>query len=470
MGKLINFAAIFSIITYTTLMPKDIRVRRGLDIKLVGEAERSISPVPRASLYALIPDDFHGETPKLLLREGAEVKAGTAVFYAKRDARIKVAAPVSGEIVEIVRGARRKILEIRILADRDRMEYETLTPPDISRASAESLKAFMCDSGLWPYVRQRPYAVVANPDDTPRDIYISGFDSHPLAPDYAFSLRADREAIATAVTVLRKLTKGKVHISLRPDDADSPLRDMEGVVYHQVRGMHPAGNVGVQIHHTAPINRGEKVWTIQAPDLAIIGRAFLKGVFAPERVVAVAGSGVEHPKYHRVLAGAQISSILGDNLKPGKERLISGNPLTGVKLEPDGFLHWYHNQLTVIPEGDQYKFMGWLLPDSKRFSISRAGFFSWLTPHKRYDLTTNTNGEHRALVVTGLYEKVFPFAIYPMQLLKATLAKDIEGMEQLGIYEVAPEDYALPEFVCASKTDCQAIIREGLDLMLKEVG
>ena len=451
-------------------MSKDIRVKRGLDVSLVGAAERAVVPAPRSSLYALLPEDFHGEVPKLLLREGTEVKAGTPVFHLKRDARIQVVSPVSGEVVEVVRGDKRKVLEIRILADSGEMEYEPLNPPDVSKASPQVLKNFLCRSGLWPYVQQRPYAVVAYPGDRPRDIYISGFDSHPLAPDYTFSLKEKRAEIAAAIAVLKKLTPGKVHISLRSSDEDSPLSGLEGVVYHSVFGPHPAGNVGVQIHHTHPLNPGEKLWTLQAPDLAIIGHAFLKGVFSPERVVAVTGSQIERPQYHQVLAGAQIRSILGDGAKPGKKRLISGNPLTGVRVAETGFLHWYHNQLTAIPEGDAYQFMGWLLPDRKRFSVSRAGFFSWLRPNEKYDLTTNTNGENRALVLTGLYEKVFPFSIYPMQLLKATLTKDIERMEQLGIYEVAPEDYALPEFVCVSKTDCQAIIREGLDLMVREVG
>ncbi len=451
-------------------MSGDIRLKRGLDIRLTGESEPSIAAVPKSSIYTVTPDDFHGETPKLLLGVGAEVKAGTPIFYAKRDERIQVVSPVSGEVVEIRRGARRKVLAIRILADRNRMDYEALRPPAVSGSSAEALKAFLCRSGLWPYIQQRPYAIVANPDDEPRDIYISGFDSHPLAPDYAFSLRDKRAEIRAAVAVLNRLTQGEVHISLRPSDVDSPLCGMAGVAYHRVQGPHPAGNVGVQIHHTRPISPGEKIWTVQASDLAVIGHAFLKGVFSPERVVAFAGSEVKHPRYYRVLAGAQIASITAGNLKPGDKRLISGNPLTGIKVGEEGFLHWYHNQVTAIPEGNAYRFMGWLLPDGKRFSLSRAGFFSWLRPNKKYALTTNTNGEHRALVITGLYEKVFPFDVYPMELLKATLTKDIDRMERLGIYEVAPEDYALPEFVCPSKTECQSIIREGLDLMIKEIG
>ncbi|MEH0007539.1 MAG: Na(+)-translocating NADH-quinone reductase subunit A [Flavobacteriales bacterium] len=451
-------------------MSKDIRFRRGLDIKLTGESVPSIAAAPKSSVYAITPDDFHGETPKLLLGEGAEVKAGTPLFYTKRDARIKVVSPVSGEVVEIQRGARRKIMEIRILADRDRIDYEAFRVPVISNSSAEALKAFLCRSGLWPYIRQRPYAIVANPDDEPRDIYISGFDSHPLAPDYTFSLRDKRAEIAKAVAVLKRLTPGQVHISLRASDTDSPLGGMDGIAYHRVHGPHPAGNVGVQIHHTRPINPGEKVWTVQAPDLVVIGHAFVKGVFSPERVVALAGSQVKQPKYYRALAGAQISSITAGNVKTGGKRLISGNPLTGTQVREEGFLRWYHNQITAIPEGNAHRFMGWLLPDRKRFSLSRAGFFSWLTPNKRYALDTNTNGEHRALVVTGLYEKVFPFDLYPMELLKATLTKDIDRMEKLGIYEIAPEDYALPEFVCPSKTECQSIIREGLDLMIEEVG
>ncbi len=317
---------------------------------------------------------------------------------------------------------------------------------------------------------QRPYGIIADPCDTPRAVFISAFDSAPLAPDYNYVL-ADRGAdLQKGVEVMQRLTAGKVHLSVRAK-AEGRMTQLAGVETHLFAGKHPVGNVGVQIHHIAPIDKGEVVWTVNIQDLAIIGRLFREGRVDMTKTVAVAGSEVVKPHYCRIVAGASVASILGRNVKPQKEgdrvRIISGNVLTGVKTAADGFISFYANQLTVIPEGDKYELLGWAMPRFDKFSVSRA-YFSWLCPRKKYNLDTNMNGGERPFVVTGLYERYLPMDIYPMYLLKACLAGDIEKMENLGIYEVTEEDFALCEFVDPSKIEIQQIIRDGINLMIRE--
>ena len=451
-------------------MSNDIRIRKGLDISLLGSAEKRTKELPLASLYCLKPSDFHLVIPKLVAREGAVVKAGDAIFYDKRDERVLFPSPVSGTITEIVRGERRKILEIRITPD-NIQSFQDFGKKNVVDLSAEQIKAHLLQSGCWPFIKQRPYDVIANPDGKPKAIFVSACKTNPLAPDYDYVLKGKEQALQTALTALSKLTTGKVHVSVFKDSSLSPFRNLKDIEIHNVSGPHPAGNVSTQIAHISPINKGEVVWVVAPQDLVVIGELFLTGKLNLTRTVALTGSQVENPHYVTAIAGAQISGVVGAQVKDATNtRIISGDVLTGHKVDEKGFLGYYDDQITAIPEGNDYDLFGWAKPISNKISLTRALTFSWLNPKKKYNLNTNTNGEHRAFVVTGMYEEVFPLDIYPMQLLKACLYKDLDELENLGAYEVAPEDFALTEFVCVSKQPHQQIIREGLDLMIQELG
>jgi NADH:ubiquinone oxidoreductase, Na(+)-translocating, A subunit len=451
-------------------MSNDIRIRKGLDISLLGSAEKRTKELPLASLYCLKPSDFHLVIPKLVAREGAVVKAGDTIFYDKRDERVLFPSPVSGTITEIVRGERRKILEIRITPD-NMQSFQDFGKKNVVDLSAEQIKAHLLQSGCWPFIKQRPYDVIANPDGQPKAIFVSACKTNPLAPDYDYVLKGKEQALQTALTALSKLTTGKVHVSVFKDSSLSPFRNLKDIEIHNVSGPHPAGNVSTQIAHISPINKGEVVWVVTPQDLVVIGELFLTGKLNLTRTVALTGSQVENPHYVTAIAGAQISGVVGAQVKDATNtRIISGDVLTGHKVDEKGFLGYYDDQITAIPEGNDYDLFGWAKPISNKISLTRALTFSWLNPKKKYNLNTNTNGEHRAFVVTGMYEEVFPLDIYPMQLLKACLYKDLDELENLGAYEVAPEDFALTEFVCVSKQPHQQIIREGLDLMMAELG
>ena len=451
-------------------MSNDIRIRKGLDISLLGSAEKQTKELPLASLYCLKPSDFHMVIPKLVAREGAVVKAGDTIFYDKRDERVLFPSPVSGTITEIVRGERRKILEIRITPD-NVQSFQDFGKKNVVDLSAEQIKAHLLQSGCWPFIKQRPYDVIANPDGKPKAIFVSACKTNPLAPDYDYVLKGKEQALQTALTALSKLTTGKVHVSVFKDSSLSPFRNLKDIEIHNVSGPHPAGNVSTQIAHISPINKGEVVWVVTPQDLVVIGELFLTGKLNLTRTVALTGSQVENPHYVTAIAGAQISGVVGAQVKDATNtRIISGDVLTGHKVDEKGFLGYYDDQITAIPEGNDYDLFGWAKPISNKISLTRALTFSWLNPKKKYNLNTNTNGEHRAFVVTGMYEEVFPLDIYPMQLLKACLYKDLDELENLGAYEVAPEDFALTEFVCVSKQPHQQIIRNGLDLMMDELG
>ncbi len=450
-------------------MSKIITLRKGLDIKLQGEAQESLSDAPQAAEYAVSPLDFEGVTPKLLVKAGDAVKAGTPLFFSKSDERVLFTSPVSGTVAAINRGEKRKVLSVTVTPD-SRPGYEEFPRLDVRSASRDEIVGLLLRSGLWPLIVQRPYGILADPSVAPKAIFVSAFDSAPLAPDYNFVLRAEQKNLQTGIEVLRKLSAGKVHLSVRAQ-SEGQIAVLSGAEVHTFRGKHPVGNVGVQIHHIDPINRGDVVWTVNIQDLAIIGRLFNEGRVNMSRIVAVTGSEVVNPHYVRTIAGARVDSILGGNVRPQKEgdsvRIIAGNVLTGRKTPMEGFLGYYANQLTVIPEGDKYELLGWAMPRLKKFSVSRA-YFSWLCPEKAYRLDTNMNGGERPFVVTGLYEKYLPMDIYPMYLLKACLAGDVEKMENLGIYEVVEEDFALCEVVDPSKIGIQQIIRDGINLMIKE--
>lgn len=451
-------------------MSNDIRIKKGLDIKLLGEAHKTIENAIISNYCIVHPKDFHSITPKLIAKEGARLKAGETIFYSKVDERVKFVSPVSGEIIEIVRGPKRRVDAIKIQADKQQ-EFVEHGKFDIESATPETIKSHLLASGCWVFVKQRPYDVIANPDKLPKSIFISGYATAPLAADLDFALQGKEAEIQAAITALAKLTKGKVHVGVNAKGS-SVFSNLSGVVTHKLSGPHPSGNVGTMINKIDPINKGETIWTVTAQDLVIIGELLLTGRFNAERVIALAGSSVKKPRYFRTKIGAEIATMVYDNgiERDANARIISGNVLSGKEIKPDGALDYYSNVITAIPEGNDYDLFGWNKPVFNKVSTSRALTFSWLTPNKKYDLNTNTNGEHRAFVVTGNYEEVFPLDIYPMQLLKACMYKDLDEMEALGMYEVAPEDFALTEFICVSKQPHQKIIREGLDLMLKEIG
>ncbi|CAM1349148.1 Na(+)-translocating NADH-quinone reductase subunit A [Tenacibaculum insulae] len=450
-------------------MSKDIRIKKGLDIKLVGDAEPVTTQLALGGTFAVQPDDFHGVIPKVLAKEGTEVKAGEALFHSKSDERILFSSPVSGKITEIVRGARRKVLAFKITADAQQ-QYKDFGKKDVAAMSGEQVKDHLLASGCWPFVKQRPYDVVADPNQAPKAIFVSAYASAPLSADYDYTLKGKEAELQAALAALAKLTAGKVHVSVAKNSTTSPLKGMKGVELHNVSGPHPVGNVSTQIAQIDPINKGEVVWVVTPQDLVIIGEVLLTGKFNATRTVALTGSKFSKPQYVTALAGANIADIVKGNLNNDNTRVISGNVLSGTQVSEEGYLGYYENVVTAIPEGDDYELFGWNKPVFNKVSTSRAFTFSWLNPKKKYDLNTNTNGEHRAFVVTGSYEEVFPLDIYPMQLLKACMYKDLDEMEGLGAYEIAPEDFALTEFICVSKQPHQKIIREGLDLMREELG
>jgi Na+-transporting NADH:ubiquinone oxidoreductase subunit A len=397
------------------------------------------------------------------------VQAGDTIFYSKSNELIKFVSPVSGTLTKIERGAKRVITQIVIEADvQDTFkDFGSLNP---DTASPEAIKTRLLESGCWPFILQRPYAVIADTEQAPRDIFVSGVNTAPLANDLDFSLNGKEKQLQAALTALSRLTTGKVHVGVAKSGT-SPFKGLKDIVLHSVSGPHPVGNVGTQINKIAPVNKNELVWTVAPQDLVIIGELLLTGKFNPERTIALAGSEVKTPKYYKTRIGAEAATFLYDSgLKDENVRIISGDVLTGKKISPKGHLGYYSNTVTVIPEGNDYELFGWNKPVFDKISTSRALTFSWLTPNKKYDLDTNTNGEHRAFVVTGSYEEVFPLDMYPLQMLKACMVKDLDQMEALGMYEVAPEDFALTEFVCVSKQPHQQIIRNGLDLMYKEIG
>lgn len=450
-------------------MSKHIQINKGLDINLFGVAHYITSEGILSNTYAINLDDFYGLTPKVLIKQGDKVKIGETLFCDKNQPRVHFVSPVSGEVVEIVRGARRRIEQIKIRAGEEQ-EYSIGEVLDWDKADAGAIRSFLLERGGWPFIKQRPYDSIADPDVIPKAIFISGYTTAPLAANVDYTLRDKHRKMQVAIDALHKLTPGRIHLCMGASGF-LPWEKLKRVTLHKVEGPHPAGLVGTQINKIDPLKKGEVVWTIAPQDLPILGELLLTGKFKAERVVAVAGSGVTSPKYYRIKIGAELSPLLeASGIQQGKFRIINGDVLTGTKTTPKGHLGYYNNTVTVIPEGDDYEFFGWNKPVFNKFSFTRALTFSWMLPGKKYYANTNTNGEHRAFVVTGLYEEVFPLDIYPLQLLKACMVKDIDQMEQLGLYEVAPEDFSLTEYVCISKQPHQKIIREGLDLLQKELG
>lgn len=448
-------------------MSNTISIRKGLNIRLVGESTKEIKDIPVSNTVCLSPLDFHGLIPKLVIKEGESVQVGDVIFHDKKNERIKFVSPTSGKIKQIVRAEKRKIVQILIESD-SKQTCKKFDVKKVADTSKEEVLDLLLNSGIWPSIKQRPLDIVADPSNEPKGIFISSFDSSPLAPDYSFILKGKMDQVQIGLNALNQLASGKIHLSSRKN---SDFTKMQNVIHHHVDGIHPAGNIGTQIHHINPVNKGEFAWSINIQDVAAIGQLFETGCLDGKKCIAVGGSEIKHPAYYNIHSGSLLSDILKDNVVGENVRYISGNVLTGDQKSANGYIGFYHNQITVIPEGNEYKFFltkGWLGLGFDKFSNSRL-FPTFLLPKsKRFTLDTNTNGEERAFVVTGELEKVFPFDILPMHLTKAAITEDIDGMENLGIYEVAPEDFALCEYVCTTKINIQEKIRHGLDLIASE--
>lgn len=458
-------------------MTQVIKIKQGLDIKLKGQAEKVVECL-EAKFCAIQPTDFIGVTPRLLVQEGDAVEVGTPLFIDKHDERITFTSPVNGIVKEIRRGEKR-LLQAIVIECRDAI-HRVSEPNDNYSADAmnrvstqrDDIIQKMLETGLWPMIRQRPYSTIANPDDTPKAFFISAFDSSPLAPDLDFIAEHFPDSLQKGLEVLSILSGKKLHLCIHAEKTKSEvLLKAKNVDIHTFSGPHPSGNIGTQISRICPINKGDVVWYCTLADVINIGHYFRTGVLDFSRIYAVAGTGLQKPHYIRTTIGAQIGDMVADNLKDGHQRIVSGNVLTGNAVNGNDFIGFYHNMLSVIPEGDnRQEMLGWIWPGFKKFSVSRT-FPSAFVPrmlHPNYELDTNMHGEERPFVVTGEFEKVFPFDILPLQLIKACIIEDIDLMENLGIYEVDEEDFALCEFIDTSKTDIQQIIRKGLDLVRKE--
>ncbi len=445
-------------------------LKRGHNILLQGEAAARIDESVEAQTFAVQPFNFKGiaPIPKMLVEVGAEVKAGDPLFFDKANPEIHYVAPVSGEVIAINRGAKRAISEVVILADKTQ-KYRSLNAPDPASASREDLVKFLMDSGAWPLIKQRPFNLIADPAETPRDIFVSTFDSAPLAPDQNFVVQGREAAFRKGIDVLSKLTSGKVYLGLNAKSASVPSKAFteSNAEVRWFYGKHPAGNVGIQIHHIRPIGSKDKVWTLGVQEVITLGALFTENRFNAERIVALTGAELKDPVYVRTSIGANLGELLKDNLKAENTRMITGDVLSGRKSGPEGFLDFYDDQVTVVEEGDYYELFGWLLPIEPRPSISNS-FPNFLFPNLKFKANTNSHGERRAFVVTGQYEEVLPMDVYPQALMKSILNGEFERMEGLGIYELVEEDVALCEFVCTSKQPLQQILRQGLEMMREQ--
>ena len=449
-------------------MSEHIRLKKGLNIPLAGAAPAKIAETVAPDLVAVKPTDFKALVPKLSVKEGDSVKAGDVLFVDKMCPEIRFCSPCSGVVHQIVRGDKRKLLAVTVKADAEQKSvgFESV---DCSKMDSQAVTAALLERGLWPMIKQRPYGIIAKPGDAPKGIFISAMVTAPLAPAADFITEGQLEYLQAGIDALGRLTQGGVHLSLGASAAGSPMHNLKGCILHTFDGPHPAGNVGVQINHISPINKGEVVWTVDLVSLAAIGRCLVTGKYDMSRVVAVTGPAAKEPACVMGVQGMSLSS-LKKYFKEGNVRCVSGDALTGEDVGAEGFLGYFDNQVTLLEEGDYYELLGWIKPfRCKKFSFSHL-YWSWLAGKKKtYSLDTNTNGGPRAFVVSDVYGKVLPMDIYPVYLLKACLAKDIEKMENLGIYEVIPEDLALCEFVCPSKIEIQKILSDGIDLMLKEM-
>ena len=455
-------------------MASRIKIKKGLDIPLLGEVQETFLGEVKSDVLKICPEDFAGVTPKLSVRVGDEVKAGAALMYDRNHPSVKVASPISGVVTAIDRGEKRRILNITV-ERKGENEFVDFGIKNALTMKPEEVKEYILDAGLWFLVKQRPYDVVANPEKEPRDIFVTGFSSAPLAPSYDFILKDQDKDVQAGLDALSKLTKGKVYLSISPKTTNKALKNAKNVVVTEFDGPHPAGNVGVQINHLKPINSGETVWTLNVLDVALIGRLFNTGKVDLTRIVALTGSEVEKRGYYKMLIGTPLTEVLAPIAKSAdiNLRYICGDPLTGRKIEKDGVLRAYDSQITVIPEGDdKHELLGWATLSPNKYSAGPTYLSSLL--HKigvkdKFRIDARIKGGPRAMIMSNEYDQVFPMDIYPEFLLKSIIAFDIDKMINLGIFEVAPEDFALCEFVDTSKIEIQRIVRTGLDMLRKEV-
>ncbi|MDR1980107.1 MAG: Na(+)-translocating NADH-quinone reductase subunit A [Tannerellaceae bacterium] len=445
-----------------------IKIKKGLDIHLKGKALDVLLTGGKSDSYAIVPGCYDGILPKVVAKAGDKVKAGSVLLYDKNHPEIKFVSPVSGEVTAINRGEKRKVLSVVVKPDAEIL-YEDFGKKKVSSLTREAIREAILQAGLWPFIKQRPYDIVASPAETPRDIFVSTFYSAPLAPNFDFIIKGQEADFQTGLEALSRLTKGKVYVGIKNG---SSLK-VSGVETVSVEGPHPAGNAGVLINHTKPVNKGEVVWTIRPDDVILIGRLFNKGIADFSRLVAITGSETTERGYIKTIAGCTVKSLVKGKLLSsgdGEVRIISGNVLTGKKVEEEDYLGAYDNQITAIPEGGgTHEFLGWAMPGLDKYSAGRT-FLSWLIGKKKeYRIDARTKGGKRAMIMSNEYDRVFPMDIFPEYLLKAIISFDIDKMENLGIYEVAPEDFALCEFVDTSKIEIQKIVRGGLDLLYREM-
>ena len=447
-------------------MANVIKIKKGLDINLKGKASEVLLNGGKSETYAIVPDFYSGVLPKVVAKVGDKVKAGSVLMIDKNRPEIKFVSPVSGEVTAVNRGAKRKVLSIVVTPDAQ-IEYEEIGKKNVASLKGDEVKEAMLNAGMWPFVMQRPYDIVATPGETPRDIFVSAFYSAPLAPDFNYLVKGQEADFQTGLDALAKLTTGKVYVGIRKGSA---VQQVKGVELVEIEGPHPAANASVLINHTKPINKGETVWTVDPANVIIIGRLFNKGIADFSRKVVITGSETKEQGYVQAISGCTIKSLIGGRVATDAHiRIISGNVLTGTKVTMEDYLGAYDNQITVIPEGDEtHEFLGFAMPRTDQYSMSHS-YFSWLMGKKEYVLDARIKGGKRAMIMSNEYDKVFPLDIYPEYLLKAIIAFDIDKMENLGIYEVAPEDFALCEFVDTSKIELQKIVRDGLTLLYKEM-
>ncbi|MEZ4908111.1 MAG: Na(+)-translocating NADH-quinone reductase subunit A [Saprospiraceae bacterium] len=451
---------------------KIIFLKKGMDIKIKGTADKTFFNDIHVENFAVQPGNFRGVVPipGMDINVGDHVKAGDILFHDKKKPELKFASPVSGVIKSIDRGARRSIKEVVVTADKT-IEYKKLDSPNLDQCSREEIVDFLLDNGVWPLIRQRPYDIIAEKSIVPVNIFISTFDSAPLAPDLDFVIAGKEDAFQKGLDVLQKLTSGKVYLGLNGNRETAPsdaFKNAKGVVKTYFQGPHPSGNVGVQMHHVAPIKGSNKVWILGVQEVITFGNLFLKNIYDAERVIAVTGEGVIGTKYLKTYLGAEISGMIKSCVKDEKCRVISGNVLSGEGKEYGEFMNAFDYQVSVITVGDYYEPFGWIVSHKSRPTDSLTFVSRWLTPNKVYNVDTNTHGQERAFVASGIYEEVLPMDIYPVHLMKSILANDIEKMEGLGINELAEEDVALCEFICPSKQEFQAILREGHQMMIEQ--
>ncbi|MFZ4726258.1 MAG: Na(+)-translocating NADH-quinone reductase subunit A, partial [Paludibacter sp.] len=421
-------------------MAKQIITKRGLDIQINGKAEELIGGTIISDVIAIIPDHYHGIVPKVIVKEGDVVKAGSIIFHDKTYENMNFVSPVSGRILSVNRGERRKVMSITIERD-TKIKHEKYKPKSLDELSGEEIKSELLKAGLWPFIKQRPYDVIANPNKTPKAIYISTFDSAPLAPDYRFILRGQGNDFQTGIDALTKLTSGDVHLGIKAGLETTNFRGTLNVKMTEFVGPHPIGNVGIQIHHTNPINKGEVVWTLNIQDVLFIGRYFNKGIVDFSKIIALTGPEVVNPQYYTTIVGSSIEPIIRDKVTTEFPlRFISGNVLTGLKVEANGFLDPYASQITVIEEGnDKHEIFGWAMPRFNKFSVSRMYFsqifesalFNEFFSKKNYEFDARLLGGRRAIIMSGEYDKVLPMDILPEFLIKAMIAGNIDKMEAL---------------------------------------